>query len=133
MLIVLMTVQAAVASDEPTKAQVIHQLRIYEIFDSNKQAFHDRFRDHASRIMARHGFKIVSMWESKFEGRTEFVYLIEWPDRATMKAQWASFMRDEEWIEIKRQTAEAHGALVGQIQDRTLEPTEYSPRKAFFP
>jgi hypothetical protein len=26
---------------EPQK--VIHQLRIYEIFDSNKKAFHDRF------------------------------------------------------------------------------------------
>jgi hypothetical protein len=28
---------------------VIHQLRIYEIFDNNKKAFHDRFRDHAMR------------------------------------------------------------------------------------
>ena len=32
---------------------VIHQLRIYEIFDANKKAFHDRFRDHAMRIMAK--------------------------------------------------------------------------------
>ena len=29
--------------------KVIHQLRIYEIFDNNKKAFHDRFRDHAMR------------------------------------------------------------------------------------
>src|SRR6266571_7177794 len=28
---------------------MIHQLRIYEIFDQNKQAFHERFRDHAWR------------------------------------------------------------------------------------
>jgi hypothetical protein len=26
---------------------VIHQLRIYEIFDGNKTAFHERFHDHA--------------------------------------------------------------------------------------
>jgi hypothetical protein len=32
-------------------AEPVHQLRIYEIFDHNKQAFHDRFRDHAMRIM----------------------------------------------------------------------------------
>jgi hypothetical protein len=25
--------------------KVFHQLRTYEIFDSNKKAFHDRFRD----------------------------------------------------------------------------------------
>jgi hypothetical protein len=44
---------------------VIHQLRIYEIFDNNKKAFHDRFRDHAMRIMAKYDFKIVATWESK--------------------------------------------------------------------
>jgi hypothetical protein len=38
---------------------VIHQLRIYEIFDRNKKAFHDRFRDHAMRIMAKYDFKII--------------------------------------------------------------------------
>ena len=60
---------------------VIHQLRIYEIFDSNKNAFHDRFREHAMRIMAKYDFKIVATWESKKDNRTEFVYLLEWPDR----------------------------------------------------
>jgi len=39
----------------------IHQLRVYEIFDSNMKAFHDRFRDHAMRIMVRYDFKIVAM------------------------------------------------------------------------
>jgi hypothetical protein len=50
---------------------MIHQLRIYEIFEHNKAAFHARFRDHAARIMARHGFQIVAMWEAKTAGRTE--------------------------------------------------------------
>jgi len=81
---------------------VIHQLRIYEIFDGNKKAFHERFRDHAMRIMARYGFKIVATWESRTEDRTEFVYLLEWPDRETMKDRWAKFMADKEWAEIKK-------------------------------
>jgi hypothetical protein len=67
---------------------VIHQLRIYEIFDNNKKAFHDRFRDHAMRIMAKYDFKIVATWESKRDNRTEFVYLLEWPDKATMTDRW---------------------------------------------
>jgi hypothetical protein len=73
---------------------VIHQLRIYEIFDSNKKAFHDRFRDHAMRIMAKYDFKIVATWESKKGNRTEFVYLLEWPDRETMADRWEKFLRD---------------------------------------
>ena len=30
---------------------MIHQLRVYEIFEHDKAAFHERFRDHAARLM----------------------------------------------------------------------------------
>ena len=108
---------------------VIHQLRIYEIFDGNKKAFHDRFRDHAMRIMARYDFKIVATWEAKKDNRTEFVYLLEWPNKETMTDRWTKFMQDQEWIKIKKETGELYGPLVGEIQDRTLYLTDYSPRK----
>ncbi len=108
---------------------VIHQLRIYEIFDSNKKAFHDRFRDHAMRIMAKYDFKIVATWESKKDDRTEFVYLLEWPDKETMADRWKKFLQDQEWIKIKKETGEVNGPLVGEIQDRTLYLTDYSPRQ----
>jgi hypothetical protein len=109
---------------------VIHQLRIYEIFDNNKKAFHDRFRDHAMRIMAKYDFNIVATWESKKDNRTEFVYLLEWPDRETMADRWEKFLRDQEWMKIKKETGEMYGPLVGEIQDRTLYLTDSSPRKA---
>ena len=112
---------------EPQK--VIHQLRIYEIFDSNKKAFHDRFRDHAMRIMAKYDFKIVATWESKKDNRTEFVYLLEWPDEETMTDRWEKFLRDPDWIKIKKETGEINGPLVGEIQARTLYLTDYSPHQ----
>ena len=109
---------------------MIHQLRIYEIFDSNKTAFHARFRDHAARIMrSRYGFRIVAMWETKFADRTEFVYLLEWPDEAAMTAAWVAFMADAEWAEIKRVTSAEHGVMVGKIEDRVLQTVDYSPSK----
>ncbi len=130
--IVILTVSVIVGSSasasEPQK--VIHQLRIYEIFDNNKEAFHDRFRDHAMRIMAKYDFKIVATWESKKNNRTEFIYLLEWPDKETMTDRWDKFLRDQEWIKIKKETANIYGSLVGEIQDRTLYLTDYSPRKA---
>ena len=109
---------------------MIQQLRIYEIFENNKAAFHARFRDHAARIMrSRYGFRIVAMWETKFSGRTEFVYVLEWPDEATMTAAWKAFMADPEWSEIKRVTSAEHGVMVGEIEDRVLRPVDYSPSK----
>ena len=134
LLTVILTVGVIIPQRSLSQADeqqsVIHQLRIYEIFDSNKKAFHDRFRDHAMRIMAKYDFKIVATWESKKDNGTEFVYLIEWPDRETMADRWEKFLRDPEWIKIKKETAEVYGPLVGEIQDRTLYLTDYSPGKA---
>jgi heme-degrading monooxygenase HmoA len=106
---------------------MIHQLRIYEIFDRNKDAFHARFRDHAARLMRQHGFRIVDMWESRGDRRTEFVYLLEWADEAERDARWRAFMGDPEWSAIKRETSAQHGNLVGSIEDRTLHRTADSP------
>ena len=80
------------------------------------------------RIMAKYDFKIVATWESKKDNRTEFVYLLEWPDRETMADRWEKFLRDQAWIKIKKETGEMYGPLVGEIQDRTLYLTDYSPR-----
>jgi hypothetical protein len=107
---------------------LIHQLRIYEIFERNKAAFHARFRDHAMRIMRRYGFEFVAMWESKTDRRTEFVYILTWPDVATKEAAWDEFRADEEWKAIKRVTNAEAGDLVGEIQDRVLVPTPYAPK-----
>jgi len=109
--------------------QPVHQLRIYEIFKDNKQAFHDRFRDHASRIMKNYGFKIVAIWEAEKADRTEFVYILEWENENVMKESWAKFMADQEWKDIKKKTSELHGQLVGEIEDRVLVLKDYSPSK----
>jgi hypothetical protein len=110
------------------EVRVIQQLRIYEIFDRNKAAFHNRFRDHAMRIMRNYGFEFLAMWETRTEQRTEFVYLLSWPDVGTKEAAWRKFMADEEWKEIKRVTGSQHGDLVGEIEDRVLVPTAYAPK-----
>lgn len=107
---------------------MIQQLRIYEIFDRNKVAFHARFRDHAMRIMRKYGFEFVATWEANGEGRTEFVYMLSWPDLAAKDAAWRKFMSDEEWKDIKRVTNAEHGDLVGDIEDRVLVPTPYAPK-----
>jgi heme-degrading monooxygenase HmoA len=106
---------------------MIHELRIYEIFDHNKMAFHNRFREHASRIMKGYGFNIIGTWETRLNNRTEFVYLLSWPDEKTMLRAWDKFRGDEEWKRIKKETTARHGELLGEVQDRVLVPTSYGP------
>ena len=109
------------------RTAMIEQLRIYEIFEGNKDAFHTRFRDHAARIMKTYGFDIAAMWEAKGKDRTEFIYVLRWPDEATMRESWARFMQDAEWSQIKDSSAAEHGRLVGAIEERVMQRTSYSP------
>ena len=125
----LAVVSPALAADK----EVVHQLRVYKLFDETREAFHERFRDHAQRIMARYDFHIVAMWESRTDDAIEFVYLLEWPDEETMKNRWDAFMADQEWSDIKAETSRIHGQFVGGIEDRTLLLTDYSPNGALLP
>lgn len=107
--------------------QPLYQLRIYQLFEPSKALFHARFRDHAMRIMKRHGFDIVSIWEARHDGKPEFVYLLRWKDEPTLHAAWAAFLNDPGWIAIKAATVSPDAPIVGEIQDRTMRVTDYTP------
>lgn len=129
----LIALAASASASEPDRfvchgnGSSLQQLRIYEINRANQDAFHQRFQDHALRIMRRHGFSVIDMWESDTGEKLQFVYVLSWPDRATMDARWKAFLADEEWIEIKRRTAAASGELVREANGQPLVRVSYSP------
>lgn len=105
---------------------MLNQIRIYEIFDETKQSFLNRFRDHAARIMQRHGFKILAMWETVKDERPAFAYLLSWENEAEMKKCWNTFIADDEWKQIKLETQPKSGRIVGDISDHILHPVDFS-------
>jgi hypothetical protein len=105
----------------------LQQLRIYEVERNNRDPFHQRFQDHAVRIMKKYGFNIVDMWESDTGEKLQFIYVLDWPDKETMDRAWQAFLADSEWIDIKKRTAEAHGRLVVEAKGQPLERLSYSP------
>ena len=126
-LLLVLFVAFTVKAQKSAQVSPIFQLRIYEIFESNKKEFHERFRDHAMRIMKKYNFKIISIYESKSEKKTEFVYFLEWPNEATMKKAWEDFRKDQEWIDVKKQYTAKYGDVVGNVEDRVLTKLNYSP------
>ncbi|MCE0495606.1 NIPSNAP family protein [Vibrio salinus] len=105
----------------------MYQLRIYKVNKDKREAFHERFKNHAIRIMKKYHFCPLAVWESFTDDDMEFVYMLEWPDKGTMERQWAVFLADKEWIEIKRQMASETGEPVIKATGRVLIPVEYSP------
>ncbi|MCB0489427.1 MAG: NIPSNAP family protein [Cyclobacteriaceae bacterium] len=111
--------------------QPVHQLRIYELTKKNKEVFHERFKTEAIRIMNKYDFNIISVWETEFEDKVEFVYLLQWETEAALKKGWEGFMADQEWKDIKKVTSAKYGSFVEKIEDRTLWVQDYSPKKKF--
>lgn len=127
LLTILLITTSIVKSQTTTQTSPVYQLRIYEIFENKKKEFHERFRDHAMRIMKKYNFNIKSIYESKSDKKTEFVYFLEWTNEATMKKAWEDFKTDKEWIEIKKQYTAKYGDVVGNVEDRVLTKVDYSP------
>jgi hypothetical protein len=98
----------------------VHQLRIYEIPRNKRQVFNERFKDHAMRIMKMYDFHIVATWETEFEDKLEFVYLLEWRNHEIMEKAWENFRNDQEWKDIKVASSKVNGTFVDRIEDRVL-------------
>jgi hypothetical protein len=105
----------------------LQQLRIYEVIRDNRDPFHERFRDHALRIMRRHQFNVIDIWESDTGDKLQFIYVLNWPDRATMDERWKAFMADPEWSDIKKRSSAEHGPLVRSAEGQPLVRLSYSP------
>jgi hypothetical protein len=114
-------------TQEQVNSRGIIQLRIYEVNPDKRDIFHNRFRDNALRIMKRYDFDVIALWESVSVVNFEFVYLLKWPDAATMDRQWQLFLADAEWIGIKKKTVSETGEPVLRVTDRLLNEVDYSP------
>jgi hypothetical protein len=105
----------------------IYQLRTYEVSSNKKDAFHNRFKNHALRIMKKYDFNVVAIWESSSIVNFEFIYILKWPNIETMEKQWKLFLADEEWINIKKNMDNEIGEPVLRVTNRVLDSIEYSP------
>jgi len=114
-------------TQEQSKSRSVYQLRIYEVSSDRKEVFHDRFKNHALQIMKRYDFEVVALWESSSVVNFEFIYILKWPDVATMERQWKLFLADDEWIAIKKKTVSETGEPVLKATGRLLSEVEYSP------
>lgn len=119
--------RGSIMKKESVDIRWVYQLRIYEVSPEKRDIFHNRFKNHALRIMKRYDFEIIALWESVSVVNFEFIYLLKWPDIATMELQWKLFLADEEWKEIKKKTIDETGEPVIRVTSRLLNDVDYSP------
>lgn len=93
---------------------MIYELRIYDIIPDRREALYGRFRHGALRLLAKHGFRVVDMWEPT-DAREKLFYLLAWKDANEREAVWSAFRKDPAWQKLKT-GSEAHGPMVTRME-----------------
>ncbi len=106
---------------------MIHELRVYRAHPDRLGALMARFRDHTLQIFERHGITNVAYWRNSIGGRSdELWYVLGFEDLAQRERAWEGFRNDPEWQRVRAES-ERDGPIVHHIENRILEPTDFSP------
>lgn len=106
----------------------VYELRTYTATAGNLDKLHSRFRDHTTRIFSKHGMKVIGYWTptSAEEADNTLIYILEHKSRQAADAVWQAFGADPEWQEVAA-ASNAQGQILGGIESKYMEPTDYSP------
>ncbi len=106
---------------------MIYELRIYTANTGKMPALQARFRDHTTALFEKHGIKNVGYWTNAIGGRSdELWYMLAYSDLAQRQAAWAAFGADPDWQKARTES-EKDGPLVHHIENRIMNPTDFSP------
>ncbi len=122
---------SAVAENAIEKPGGIYELRTYTTNPGKLANLNARFRDHTTRIFAKHGMKSVGYWTpfDNPEVDNTLIYLIHHANRLQADANWKAFLADPEWQKVAKES-QVDGKFLAQPPERIyLQATEFSPLK----
>ena len=120
----LLGMAVAAAADKDTR---LYEMRVYWAAPGKLDALHARFRDHTTKLFARHGMTNVGYFVPVGDNpERKLVYVLSYPDRKVRDASWAAFVNDPEW-KAAHAASEKDGKLVEKATETFMTTTDYSP------
>jgi hypothetical protein len=108
---------------------MIYELRVYRCLPGRLPALLKRFETTTLRIWDRLGIRQAGFWTQIVgEANGDLYYLLQWESLAEREQKWNAFTADPEWIE-KRAASERDGAIVANVSNSFLRPTDFSSVK----
>ncbi len=109
----------------------VFELRTYHAAPDKLDSLLARFRNHTTRLFARHGMQQIGYWvptEKKDGAGDTLIYLLAHKSREAQEASFKAFRTDREWLQIKNES-EANGPLTVKdgVQSVLFSPTAFSP------
>ena len=112
------------------KANRVFEIRTYTTHEGKLADLNARFRNHTTKLFAKHGMKNVGYWTPIDAPRSEntLIYVLAHESREAAKKSWDGFRNDPQWKRV-RDASEANGKTVSRVESIYLDPTDYSPLK----
>jgi hypothetical protein len=107
----------------------VFELRIYHTVPGKVPALTTRFRDIASKLLAKHELKAVGYWipQDALASDNTFIYILAHPSREGAKANWSAMFADPAFQEMGKM--EQTEKLVEKVDSIYMNPTDFSPMK----
>jgi hypothetical protein len=118
---------ALVASLNPGHAAEsrVFEMRTYYAAPDKLDALHTRFRDHACRLLARHGMTQIGYFVPVENPENKLIWFLAFSSREERDAKWKEFFADQDWKKAYKES-EVNGKLVAKMESRFLSATDFS-------
>ena len=125
----LVTARLAQIAQVRADSNQVFELRVYHAVPGKVPALESRFRDTASKLLARHDLNAVGYWvpEDGSAWDNTFIYILAHRSREEAKKNWDAMHADPGLQEmVKSEQAEK---LVEKVDVTYMRPTDFSPMK----
>jgi hypothetical protein len=125
----LITARLAHVNQVRADSNRVFELRVYHAVPGKVPALESRFRDTASKLLAKHDLKAVGYWvpEDAPAFENTFIYILAHPSREEAKKNWDAMRADPEFQEMLK--SEQTDKSVEKIDSAYMRPTDFSPMK----
>ena len=114
----------------------VFELRTYTCTPNNLPALDARFRDHTTKLFAKHGMTNLFYWhlmDDQPAAKDTLVYILAHKSTDAAKASFDAFRKDPDWVAARKASEEkAGGSLTvaeGGVKSVFMKATDYSPTK----
>jgi hypothetical protein len=104
----------------------VFEMRVYYAAEGKLDDLHARFRDHTTKLFAKHGMTNLGYWVPIDNPERKLVYVLAYPSREARDAAWKGFLADPDW-KAAQSASEKNGRLVAKIESTHLRATDFSP------
>src|SRR5664279_758572 len=102
----------------------VYELRTYHCAPGRLQALKARFRDHTTKLFAKHGMKNIGYWTPADapDSQNTLIYILAHDSRDAAKKSWTEFGSDPDWKAV-RDASEKEGKIVEKVDSVYMTPT----------